>query len=61
VGKKTEMPNTCQWALAGMTAAGSPKGAMSGFLLGEERAIQNLKAKMLKSGIFVNFEPFVAM
>jgi hypothetical protein len=25
-----EMLNPCQWALAGMTAAGSPKGAMSG-------------------------------
>ena len=41
-----------------MTAAGGPKSAISGFLLGEERAIQNLKAKMLKSGIFVSFEPF---
>jgi hypothetical protein len=28
-GKKTEMLNPCQWALAEMTAADSPKGAMS--------------------------------
>jgi hypothetical protein len=25
---KTEMLNPCQWALAGMTAAGSPKGVV---------------------------------